>query len=129
MKKYTNDDSNPVPTNIIINGKNITSPKQLATKFNDHFIEKVEKIRNSFVDTDDDPIELLELLVEKPSSTFVLPEITLDETYEIIDSLKASNSSGFDEMNSKIIKKIPHISAIMMTHLINTSGQPSSLKQ
>ena len=108
------------PTTINFEGKQIRSPQKLAEVFNEYFIDKIETIRSEFKKTDDDPIEILELLIKRPNSTMKLKEITLEETYKIINDMKSSNSTGFDDVSSKILKKIPQISAILMTHSINT---------
>ena len=109
VRNYTSNDDGTIPTNIILEGKQVSSPKQLADVFNDHFIDKVNKIRRGFRNDSEDPIEILEKLVKKPESKFTIPEITLKETYNIITNMKSSNSSGFDEITSKTIKMIPHV--------------------
>ena len=63
---------------------------------------------------------MLSILVERPKSTFELPEIEIKETYEIIDKMSATNARGFDNLNSKILKMIPHVASLWITHLINS---------
>ena len=59
-------------------------------------------------------------------------KITIPETYEIITTMKTTNSTGYDSLNSRMMKEIPHIMALLMTHLINsilrTSKFPKCLK-
>ena len=46
--------------------------------------------------------------------------------------MKTSNSRGYDKINSRLLKEIPHISALFITHLTNsiirTSRFPKCLK-
>ena len=107
------------PKSIIDKGETITSTKKLAQIFDDHFVEKIEKMQSEFTHTDKDPIEILELLVEKPQDRFELKEISLKRTYEIINNMKTSKATGFDDVNSLVMKEIPHITSVWMTHLIN----------
>ena len=107
------------PKSIIDKGVTIRSTKKLAQTFDDHFIDKIEKMQSEFVETGKDPTEILELLVEKPEDTFKLNEISIKRTYEIINNLKTSKATGFDDVNSLVLKEIPHIASIWMTHLIN----------
>ena len=58
-------------------------------------------------------------IVERPNTKFKLPEITLQETYDIIADMKSSTTCGYDSINSKTIKQSPHITSILMTHAIN----------
>ena len=64
-------------------------------------------------------MEILSKLIPKKNCTFRLEENTLKEMYCIITDMKKSNTCGFDGLNANIIKEIPHMTSIMMTHAIN----------
>ena len=79
-----------------------------------------QDIREKSTDSNIDPIEILGKLIKKPDKKFALPKISYEETYKIILKMKLSGSSGLDEIDSKIIKMVPKVTAMMMTHLINS---------
>ena len=121
VESLTAKKDSTIPRRIIDEKGTITSPKALANMFNKFFIDKIEIIRKSFTDSPVDPILLLSLLIPKKPARFHLPEITLDETINIILQMKASNGVGFDNISSNIIKKIPEITGVFVSHIINTS--------
>ena len=132
IKEYVNPDKSSIPTKIIEETETVTSPTKIAKIMQEHFDRKIDEIRKSFKEPKNDPMSYLQILMKKPESKFKLNEIKLEETYEIITKMKRSNSSGYDSVNSRILKEIPHIISIYMTHLINTmirtSTFPKALK-
>ena len=110
-----------IPRRIISGGKTITSPKKLADACNNFFVNKVGKIRTKFIETDTNPIKILEKLVPRAREKFILPFINQEEAFDIIKNLKCSNSAGYDAITSNFIKKIPDITSIYLTHAINAS--------
>ena len=120
FKNVVNPNKGSIPTCIITENKQETSPAKISNMMNNFFMEKIEKIRKNFGERRNSNLSYLELLIGKPNTQFHLPEITIKETYEIITNMKTTNSSGFDNTNSRIIKEILHITALYMTHLINS---------
>ena len=108
------------PTDIIDNGQRIKSPKKLSVLFNNFFKDKILTIRSSFKKCNNNAIEVLEKLIKRPDSTFELSEVNIKDVYDIISDMGGTNACGFDDMNSKIIKLVPHITSIYITHLFNT---------
>ena len=47
---------------------------------NKFYIDKINKIRDSFTPNEVDHIEILESLIEKPKSKFILPKISISQT-------------------------------------------------
>ena len=72
---------------------------------NEHYINKINKIREKFTRGHISPISILEKLISRPKTTFNLPYISICQTKKIIKKLKASNSLGHDESSIKISKK------------------------
>ena len=66
-----------------------------------------------------DPIVTLGKLIPKPTSTFELHPVTIQDTYDVISDMSATNARGFDFINSRTLKMIPHITSLWMTHLFN----------
>ena len=48
-------------------------------------------------------------------------QITPNEIIEIVRHLKNRSSSGFDEINVKIVKKVIHIICIPLSNIFNSS--------
>ena len=86
----------------------------------EYFYEKNKTRKENFKDDKVDPIEILNKLVERPTTTFKLPPITIKETHKIITSLKTSNTAGADGISSRFLKEIPTIASHHITFMINT---------
>ena len=116
------------PTSIREGTEMNNSPKGIAQLANNFFISKIIKIRNEFPDNSLDPMGILTQLIPKSSCKFTLPPITLSETIKILKNLKSSNSTGYDNVNNKILKRVkleiaPHI-CHLINCIINTSIMP-----
>ena len=119
FKIYKGEQEESYPVKIVEESKEITSPKKMADLFSKFFIEKIEDIRTKFKHDDNDQIPLLEKLVDRPKEKLEVDYVSINEMYDTISTLKTSNSCGFDQMSSKIIKMIPEIMAFWLTHLLN----------
>ena len=114
-KEYT------IPKRLIHKGEFHTSQKRIANLVNEFFIENIDTIEKGFSEPKLDPLYFLRKVIPKPESTFILPEITLKDTTEIIKNAKNSNTKGFDNISMSLLKINPEIVAIFITHAINTS--------
>ena len=119
FRQFQGQEENKSPIKIINDGKEVTSPKKLCTIFNDFFIHKIETIQSKFNPNDDEQMQILEKLIDKPTSTLELESITVDEMYKAINRMKTSTSCGFDQISSKTIKLIPEMTSLWLTHLLN----------
>ena len=120
LKSVTNTNKQQTPKNIIHNNTLVTSPAQLAHIANTHYVNKINTLRNTFKALTLNPIHILSALIPHTQHTFTLPYITIEETIKIITSAKSSHSTGHDNISMHILKKISHIIAPHITHLINT---------
>ena len=68
-------------------------------------------MRHEFTDVTIAPIDILKELIPCVEENFLIPEITISQTREIIAKSKNSNSTGYDYINNKILKKINNIIA------------------
>ena len=60
-------------------------------------------------------------MIYKPNqNSLKIPPITLEKTRKIISQLQSTNSTGFDPISNKILKKINHTISPHITHLINS---------
>ena len=90
-----------------------------SKQHNNYFIEKIKTIRWGFTESDINPIDILKILKPSVTQNFVLPFLTIPETWHYIKDIKASNTIGHDSLNSKLLKTISAIVAPHITHLVN----------
>ena len=50
-------------------------------------------------------MEILKFLIPRNQNVFSIPNISIKETVTLINQLKSSNSTGHDDILSKILKK------------------------
>ena len=92
------NDRTKIPLRLILNGsKIITSLGQIATIANQHYIDKINKIRAYVTPSIVTPIDILSAICKKPSNECKLPYVKISKTKKIIKNLKASNAIGHDE--------------------------------
>ena len=108
------------PDKLLYNGKVSTSLQELANISNNFFISKIESIIRTFTPSNISSLQILQKLIPKPQSKFLIPPITIDQTLEILNKIPNSNSIGHDNLNNKFLKKIKHTISPHLTHLINT---------
>lgn len=142
--KYINKAKNKcLATWNIINGKNskctkniikrlnvnnilVDDPVDIAREFNDHFINLTNKVYTLSRKAD------LRLLKQN-SSTFFLSPTDEHEVKKIIKSLNNTNSTGYDEIPTNIIKVCSDELAPILAQLINLSFEhaifPSTFKR
>ena len=121
INENKNKDESTEPTEILVNGKIVHSPKKLANAFNDGYHEKTEKIRETFTETNIDPIDILnEVISTKNESTFELLQATPEELLEIILKSKNSRTCGFDSINMQILKQSAGFASLALAHLFNS---------
>ena len=63
---------------------------------------------------------MLAKLIEKPDSELDIEEVEDNEIYKTITEMKSTNACGYDGLNSRIVKMIPHIMSLWMTHGMNS---------
>ena len=105
VKQLTNKLKQTPPRMITHNNKVITSLNKITNIANNHYKNKVEKIRNTFTNNHNiDPIQLLHNLIPKPDTTFKLLLPSLNDVAEIIKKATSTYSVGNDIINMNIIK-------------------------
>lgn len=106
-------------TMLSINGEQITDPKQINEYFVNHFAN-VGKTQSEKIPTS-----------KKKSEDYMINSIVSDSAYfsptdtfevcDIIHKMKQSNSKGFDEISSTVLKNIMHSIVSPLSELINRS--------
>ena len=95
------------PSKLLHKNKLISSPKAIADIQNQFYVKKIKEIRKSFSKSDISPIKILEKLRPRVKNKLHIPPITISKTIKIIKKLKMSNSTGWDNITSRILKKCP----------------------
>merc|ERR1711867_344759 len=132
VKELTNTATKAPPRSIIHNNTIVTALKNIANIACTHFINKLVTIRSKFTPHQVTHTQILEHLIKKPTSKFILPHITIKQTKRLIRNMKSSNSTGHDLFSIKIYKMInsrisPHITHLINS-IINTGVYPKILK-
>lgn len=91
--------------------KKISNPQEIAEAFNDHYVDTIQKHDNT---------KHNEIFNEHKhySSMFMRPTDPCD-VLEIISKLKNTNSTGNDEISTKIIKYVKDLISPVLSHIIN----------
>lgn len=99
--RVINSSKNNIPRNssykLLIDDKYETNPTDIVELFNNHFIDQIKPTNNS-----DHKITVTN---SNMNSLFLSPTTPID-IYKIITTLKNTNSSGFDDIETKIIKSV-----------------------
>jgi hypothetical protein len=95
----------------------------VARMFNDFFVTncKVENLRKEIVTTD--LPDTLSKVKGGTKTQFVLKSVTEGQVLKAIMKLKNKSSTGFDQINSKVLKAGGEVLAIPLCYIINTSGK------
>ena len=125
-------DENKIPVMIIKDGKTYTKPAEVANVVMDSLIDKVEKIREEVKGDHYEAIKTYKHVIPRVESEMRFKRRTVIQVYEAIMKQKSTNSKGNDEITPRILKMMPHYSAIAICHLFNniirTGIFPSGLK-
>ena len=114
------------PKQLIIEGKLIQSPGEIANAQMAFFTEKVQKIRESLPASGESPLKVLRESFEKwvprePIPELVLKELSESEILELISQLGNNTSFGHDYIDALSIKLASVHLHQPIRHLVNTS--------
>ncbi|XP_052752380.1 uncharacterized protein LOC128200995 [Galleria mellonella] len=108
INEYKNKTKNYI-TQINNDHKKITDPNRIAELFNNFFIEQVKPHDN---------FKARSMTSNNVSSLFIRPT-NPDEILTIIRSLKDTNSTGYDDISTKIVKEVATQIAPILSYIIN----------
>ena len=114
------------PTKLFYNGVIETSPGKLASIMNEFYVDKVITIRENLPSSNKDPLEKLRHLRRNKMSVFSLQTVHPDVISKIIGGLKYSKATGFDFIDSYVLKLVKIEITPALTHIINLSIQTST---
>ena len=120
LKSYNKQEKSAPPSTLSVRGYIFNKPRDIANLMNNFFISKIEQIRQTFTDEEIGPIEILQKLIPRVENEIDIPLITIQQTINLINKAKNSNSSGYDDINMKFLKKCKIKLAPHITQMINT---------
>ena len=82
IKDLTGANKKIIPRLISDNNKMVTSLKTIANIANNHFVNKLIKIRESFTKHKINHINILERIIDKPNTQFKLEPISMEKNKE-----------------------------------------------
>ena len=94
---------------LTVEGSHLTNQHDIADEFNDYFTSIIDKINSNYLDNIRDKnssstYSYLEHSNGNQYSSMVFKSFSTKEIISIIKSLKTKNSSGYDEINIKLLK-------------------------
>ena len=99
-----------------------TSPNKMANIMNNFYVNKVANIRAALPPPSEDPLARLRaLMAGSTAPEFSLLPVHPDTIHWIIKNLKNSKASGWDNIDTYIIKLIGQDIVPALTHIVNTS--------
>lgn len=108
---------------IIVNNRILTQPVEIATAFNNHYINLTHETTHKHIKIS---------TLSAPTNSMFLKPMSENEVRREIMLLTNSSSVGYDEINTKIIKECVNELTAILTHLINVSFEtgtfPDALK-
>ena len=99
----------------------MNKPSEIADCQNNFFITKVSQIRANLPPQVSDPLAKLKFLMRNRTSSFNLKCVHPETVEEILSSLKNSNSSGLDSIDTFSLKLAGQRIIPALTHIINLS--------
>ena len=98
----------------------IYSRKKITNIYNDHFISKINKIREKFFPGRVNHMDIINMVFKRVENQAKFPHINIEGTKSIIKKMKVSNSVGHDQSSIKIFKRLNNEISPIIMHLINT---------
>ena len=121
VKTEINKQNNNKEPPLNMEGTTVTDYHELASIFNDHFINTTHLIQADTSGKNSAALVNLSTVITETFPQINLTPVTAKEIKNIINSLKWKNSSGYDEIPPRILKiSIPYITS-PLTYLCNKS--------
>ena len=109
------------PTKLMDNGNLCSKPKELVKIMNEYFVNKVKLLREKLPGNQGNSLDLVKKFMKNRKSKFKIKPVHPDDVLKIITNLKATQSCGTDDIDSKVIKLVKHELTPVITHIINLS--------
>ena len=123
VKSVLNSTRSQFPSQILIAGKLLSKPIEMATAMNKLFLDKIQLLKMETGNGERPSEELKKYLLNKtlPPDGFKLKEISEEETLKLIKTLKGKKSCGLDWICGYGLKLIAEDLLPEFTRIINIS--------
>ena len=119
-KYIREDEGEKTPVKIKLDGKETTCQREIATKYSDHILKKIDELTKNLPDKTAEAMEVFKKLVNKVEEDFSFKTVSYREVYKIVSRLKPSKSRGENELTNSFIREIPQFSSTAIMHLFNS---------
>jgi hypothetical protein len=103
-----------------VNNQLSSNPHIIANAFNTYFLSVAENLtKNAHTTNNIDPLTYLQQNSNHTFTPMILKNTTTYEIDKIIHSIKSKDSSGYDEISSKILKISAHYVLSPLTFIFN----------
>ena len=120
------------PSFIEVNGSFLTNAKDIANHFNDHFTNKVDKLRNDmgFPRVSGKSHEIISnIIMRNKQCVFKFQKIQNDDVKKLLDGLNNDKPAGMDNVDGRLLKVVSNIIALPICHIFNLSLQEGLFPQ
>ena len=121
IKGFLGWTNNGTPKQLFDGLKICKKPSELCSIMNNHFINKVKRIRRALPLSNGDPLQLVRKQMEGRDCKFVFKAVHPDTVLKVIASLSNKKSCGTDNIDSYILKLAKHELCPAITHIVNLS--------
>ena len=114
---------------IVVDDKCISDEKVIPDLFNDYFVNVGYNLNTKFISRKNNHVG--KYIVKNIKSAFFTP-ISPNEIVEVVKSFKSNTSSGYDDIDMKVVKKIIdnicHPLSVVLNKCLNNGVFPDKLK-
>ena len=117
MKNVTNPTRNNSIT-LSVNGSEIEREEEVANTFNEHFREKINKLREclDMSETENPTSRLKEKIHGNQKKHFELRPVSEKEVFKAITSLKPKKSAGLDGVSQELVRSMASVIKLPLKH-------------
>ena len=109
------------PAILSVNGKTVSKTVEIADAINCAILTKTCKIQRNITKTTTDPLQNYRKLMEGKSCQFSLKNIEMPQLNKLVNEIKPGNSTSFDLISIKTLKKLYPAIKQPLLNLINTT--------
>ena len=94
------------PTQLVVDGKTITSPLKMAEAINTHYVNKIKSTRQELGEPTSDPCAGLRRMVKDKQleNTLTVKAPTRRQLADLVSSMKPTKSAGYDDIKRKLLR-------------------------
>ena len=100
-----NKHTEQIQSYFLNNGQIVTGDKNIANAFNNYFVN-ITNIMIDEIDPPSDSQQIHDYLINQPRTSFSFNTITSEELIKAAKDIKSKNSSGHDELTTKLVKYV-----------------------